>query len=179
MRWASQVICVLEDASPGSWPTLVLYSLLAQGLFTLSLPSYAGQLDRSTYDAIPSQVTHVMSCHVMSSWLMSRHHVRWSSGTGNCLTWSCITATACSGDHWAVCTLWPLGCSLFLKSHLFFIGIKLRLSFTDRRWNILDLRFFYKVKRSPRSRVFGVIGHFQYWLIDFYQFFPCCRHPSS
>ena len=72
-----------------------------------------------------------------------------------------------------------LGCSLFLKNHLFFIGIKLRPSFTDRRWNILDLRFFYKAKRSPRSQVFGVIRRFQYWLIDFYQFFPCCLHPSS
>merc|ERR1719154_598935 len=52
--WA--ILVSFKDASPGRWPTLVLYSLLAAGLFTLSLPSYAGQLDRRTYDAIPSQV---------------------------------------------------------------------------------------------------------------------------
>ena len=60
MRLASEVIgCSLKDSSRGSWPSLVVYSSLALALFTLSLPSYAGQLDRRTYEAIPSQVTTI------------------------------------------------------------------------------------------------------------------------
>ena len=39
-----------------SLATVLLYSLLACTLFTLSLPSYAGQLDRQAYDRIPSTV---------------------------------------------------------------------------------------------------------------------------
>ena len=41
-----------------SLATVLLYSLLACTLFTLSLPSYAGQLDRQAYDRIPSSVKH-------------------------------------------------------------------------------------------------------------------------
>ena len=48
-----------------------------------------------------------------------------------------------------------VGCSLFLKNHLFFMDINPRPSFTDRRWKILDLRVFYMRKRSLRSQVLG------------------------
>ena len=33
-----------------------LYTVLAVALFSLSLPSYSGQLDRKTYDRIPASI---------------------------------------------------------------------------------------------------------------------------
>ena len=69
----------------------------------------------------------------------------------------------------------PLGCSLFFKNHLFLMDIKPRPSFTDRWWNIFDLRVFCIVK----SQVLGVKLRFQYELFDFFQFCLFCLHPSS
>ena len=36
--------------------TTTVYTVLAVSMFTLSLPSYTGQLDRRAYDIIPSEV---------------------------------------------------------------------------------------------------------------------------
>ena len=42
--------------SPAKLATVTLYSVVAVVLFSLSLPSYAGQLDRNTYDHIPASI---------------------------------------------------------------------------------------------------------------------------
>ena len=36
--------------------TVILYAVIALSFFCLSLPSYAGQLDRKTYDKIPATI---------------------------------------------------------------------------------------------------------------------------
>ena len=47
---------LMSGRSPTKLATVSLYSVLALALFSLSLPSYAGQLDRKTYDNIPSSL---------------------------------------------------------------------------------------------------------------------------
>ena len=42
--------------NPARLATVILYSVTALSLFSLSLPSYAGQLDRATYDKIPAAI---------------------------------------------------------------------------------------------------------------------------
>lgn len=52
------VVTALRSAgsNPGKLGTVILYSVTALALFSLSLPSYAGQLDRKTYDRIPAAI---------------------------------------------------------------------------------------------------------------------------
>ena len=52
------VVTALRSAglNPARLATVILYSVIALSLFCLSLPSYAGQLDRKTYDMIPATI---------------------------------------------------------------------------------------------------------------------------
>ena len=56
MVWS--VVTALRSAGLNSarLATVTLYAVIALSLFCLSLPSYAGQLDRKTYDRIPATI---------------------------------------------------------------------------------------------------------------------------
>jgi len=55
LTW-SVAVGLMKTNGPRSVTILAVYSAIAGIMFTLSLPSYAGQLDRVTYDKIPGQV---------------------------------------------------------------------------------------------------------------------------
>ena len=61
-----------------------------------------------------------------------------------------------------------LGCSLYSKNDLNFMGIKSSPSFIDRRQMVVKLMVNVIGKRSPRWKVFGVKLCFEYFLFHFH-----------
>ena len=54
--WAVVRAIMSAGLNPARQATVILYSVIALSLFSLSLPSYAGQLDRKTHDMIPTAI---------------------------------------------------------------------------------------------------------------------------
>ena len=61
-----------------------------------------------------------------------------------------------------------LGCSLYLKNDLNFMGIKSSPSFIVRRRMVVELMVIVIGKRSPRWKVLGVKLCFEYFLFGFH-----------
>ena len=91
--------------------TVLLYSGLALTFFTLSLPSYSGQLDRATYDKIPREV---------KNWDRKLSHLELHHGYG-LFRWSytMITITPDSIGHGTVSRLCNYQLPLSLKKTTF------------------------------------------------------------
>ena len=54
--WSVIISLRLTPITMRSLVTISIYSILALSMFSLSLPSYAGQLDRRAYDRIPAEI---------------------------------------------------------------------------------------------------------------------------
>ena len=54
--WSAVTSLRLTSITARNMATITTYTILAVSMFTLSLPSYTGQLDRRTYDRIPAEV---------------------------------------------------------------------------------------------------------------------------
>ena len=56
LAWSVVTSFMAAGLSPARLASVSLYSVLAVLLFSLSLPSYSGQLDRTSYNTIPTAI---------------------------------------------------------------------------------------------------------------------------